>query len=780
MEFEELETEAKRKAAKHVANMLHTPDKLEKVHQMKWNVTRKKASVEAMLKTAMQSQLDGVKTGLGQLQDALSEMKDIKGSMDEIESNLKDLPGLSNKLVDVREETLRHSQLATARENLKHIFMVPETVRNTEIAITEGRLLEAHKAMAELEQSRDDLLFELHKLQQKQYSTVDRDLLAEYFKPVTELSDKLEKQIKFILRRTLNTVRKEPKVIVTALRVIEREEKADAECLGRQKSTGFLPPNRPKMWRKKAMEVLKVNVMERVEGNQLDERDQNKMWLVRHLELIRLVTLEDLRVAKTLCQPAFPPHYNILDHFMDLYHEALSNRLREIISLGLEGQEYVSILSWIIQTYPGGELMCSDTLNIPRDKIKPLLDNQTIEELQKQYLQNMQDNYVEWMKNALSLEASDWKSERNPELDNENCFHTSAPKIIFQMIEENLQVAATISPELTNKVFVLSMGEVANFGLMYRDAIVEFKSRYFRDRTTISLFTQYMIALVNNCELFEELGQDLKERWWKSGHHDNEATAKFEALLTTYSSLRTEAANYLLDEAFLDIEVHFADLMSSRWATTTESIDTVVVTLDDYFQDYLYLRSRNFELIISLAQDRVAKRYITSLLQPQLSAMLRKKINIEKQEDRAMAAKKIAKEAKQLQMFFHKVAGDMADFDSPFKAIEALAEVLGTDEEMLALDVGNLVKKYPDVTYDQLCCLLILRGDQSKSEAREKALEYIPNSVRSNLQAKSIFSQVLVSASINPFASGKEAAASLNPFASGKEAAASLNPFTKD
>ena len=76
--FTRLENEAQEKAAKYVANMLHTPDKLEKVHQMKWNVTRKKASVEAMLKTAMQSQLDGVKTGLGQLETALSEMKDIK------------------------------------------------------------------------------------------------------------------------------------------------------------------------------------------------------------------------------------------------------------------------------------------------------------------------------------------------------------------------------------------------------------------------------------------------------------------------------------------------------------------------------------------------------------------------------------------------------------------------------------------------------------------------------------------------------------------------------
>ena len=57
----------------------------------------------------------------------------------------------------------------------------------------------------------------------------------------------------FVLRRTLNTVRKDPNMVVTALRIVEREEKLDSESeaifeltSAQYKSTGFLPPGRPK------------------------------------------------------------------------------------------------------------------------------------------------------------------------------------------------------------------------------------------------------------------------------------------------------------------------------------------------------------------------------------------------------------------------------------------------------------------------------------------------------------------------------------------------------
>lgn len=92
-----------------------------------------------------------------------------------------------------------------------------------------------------------------------------------------------------------------------------------------QDQSGFMPPGRPKNWRTKAFEVLECAVAQRVEGTRVDEREDNKLWLIRYLELTRQLILEDLRVVKTLCVPCFPPHYDIVNKYVNMYHTCLSS-----------------------------------------------------------------------------------------------------------------------------------------------------------------------------------------------------------------------------------------------------------------------------------------------------------------------------------------------------------------------------------------------------------------------------------------------------------------------
>ena len=56
-----------------------------------------------------------------------------------------------------------------------------------------GKLLMAHKALMDLENSRDELMFELHRLPQQ--SPTDRNTLKHYFNEVDKLSDELAKQV---------------------------------------------------------------------------------------------------------------------------------------------------------------------------------------------------------------------------------------------------------------------------------------------------------------------------------------------------------------------------------------------------------------------------------------------------------------------------------------------------------------------------------------------------------------------------------------------------------
>jgi hypothetical protein len=61
-------------------------------------------------------------------------------------------------------------------------------------------------------------------------------------------------------------------------------------------------------------------------------------------------------------------------------------QLQEVVQNGLEGNEYVSILSWIMNTYAGPELMQHPELNIDTSSVGPLLNNAVVSSLQQQYL----------------------------------------------------------------------------------------------------------------------------------------------------------------------------------------------------------------------------------------------------------------------------------------------------------------------------------------------------------------------------------------------------------
>lgn len=226
-----------------------------------------------------------------------------------------------------------------------------------------------------------------------------------------------------------------------------------------------------------------------------------------------------------------------------------------------------------------------------------------------------------------------------------------------------------------------------------------------------------------------ELAQQMKQLYWPKSRTDH--YEDFEKLLKTFQNLRDEVGLFLLEEAFLDLEVHFSDLFTVKWLTTSISVDTICVTLEDYFHDYNHLREINFEYVINEAQKMVTKRYI--------KAMLSKRISKPRQDCDAIT-KKIGKEAKQIKAFFGKIAPNMIDSDSPIDLITTVGNLISCDIEMLVLDLHTLFGNYPSLTEDHLVRLFYIRNDIKSNEVKAK----IQDAIRSKKSKVSVDRQDVV------------------------------------
>lgn len=755
MDVNALEAEAKATAIKHIVTMLQVPEQLEKVQQYKKRVSRKKASVESMLKTALQSQLDGFRTALNLQKSIPDDLLEVQRNLNEgVQEIFKSLPGLTERLQEVKEESIRHSQYGAAIENLKHIFNVPGSVQKTQELIANDKLLHAHQALSELENSRDDLLYELHKLPSQ--SVTDRNMLKQYFVDVEKLSDDLGKQIWLVLKRTLNSVRKEPQVVVTALRIIEREERRDQAALERQKSSGgFLPPSRPKQWKKRCFEVLESAVEDRIEGNQFEDRHENKMWLVRHLEVTRQIVLDDLRTVKTVCAPCFPPEYDIFNRYVRMYHSCLSRHLQSIIANELEGNEYITVLGWLT-VYTSEELMGHPDLALDKEThtLEPLLGRQDVQQLIDKYLGTLVANYQDWLRNALQSDVKDWHRECEPDMDSRGCYHTSAPMIVFQMVDQHLQVAKTVGPDLVRKVLTISLEQTTKFVASYMEAVSEFRDRHFEDRSVRKYFTHYVIAVANNClqfrQLFEKSYSDCCSGQGALAKGDNEVSQVYHRLQQSLERLQERTLDSLRDELFLDLNKELMDVMTRKWLLTGSNIiDTVSATVEDYFRDYARLLPRNLEILAVKVQWALARSYIHAILQ--------RKITFKGYEERKDAAEKINRESDKLAELFRKATppsaassrrgGSTSSHGSlPLDALPLLAEVLKMkDTSLLSLEVSGLIKRYPDISGEHLQSLLLLRGDMSRNEARTLVAEMRSDDQPYGIGApKSVFSDIVL------------------------------------
>lgn len=106
------------------------------------------------------------------------------------------------------------------------------------------------------------------------------------------------------------------------------------------------------------------------------------------------------------------------------------------------------------------------------------------------------------MAKALETEKEEWLKNNLPDNDGQDEFYqTSAPVIIFQMVDQHLQVTNTIHSEFTFSALVLSIQQITKYGYKYRESIIDFKEKHFKDRSQVMPFSiECHFQIINSIE----------------------------------------------------------------------------------------------------------------------------------------------------------------------------------------------------------------------------------------------------------------------------------------
>jgi exocyst complex component 3 len=512
MEFTLAEAESIDLAKKSVAEQLTKPEDLEKLEQYRRKILRKKSTVESQLRNAVQTQLAGVQTGLENLKEAHKVITDIKTSMAEVEDVYhKKGAELSEVVRPIREVNRRHQQLQTTSTHIHNIFNVPKVVSETHDLIKEQKLLEAHRNLSQLEHTRDELLMQLY---QGEDAYVDKNTsLHHYFEELIGLSENLGQSLWMTMHAATLLVVESPAQVVTALRIVEREERIDTmleETLDLKGIPSSQIPGRPKKWRSKCMEILDTSIANKFE--QLDTtamtRMENKEWLTDHLTEVASVCYQDLQAIITAGVKCFPSSYKIVSFFVKRYHRGLTSVILRLTDMGLNARDIITLMIWI------GDVKASfaETLGLDLMAPGPLIKPDLEEDLLKTCHGQVDSNVRELMGNMVKTEQEEWANQQPPEADVKGKFYTPVGINLFQIVEQNIQALTPLGQATKMKVLHICLESLQEFQRKYRNAIDEYYKDALAGRTQPPCFILYIIAIANSCKSCMEFTEQLKKK----------------------------------------------------------------------------------------------------------------------------------------------------------------------------------------------------------------------------------------------------------------------------
>ncbi|KAI9099318.1 exocyst complex component Sec6-domain-containing protein [Phlyctochytrium arcticum] len=705
-----------------IADILRHPDDLtNKLASVRKRFALERATIDAQLKSAVESQLDDAQRGLDTLAASSVETERVKANLGEVDSLCAAAQNTIRNYARIKRISRTHQNFVATKRMVEQFQQLNDQVARIRALQQEDaenilgpapNILLIHYKLQQLETFRNTTLARARKSPQDVLNT-----LHEYFHKIDRLEEEFETYIFKVARRTVDLIKGGyASTVVRIVKIIEMEERAD-EIASLQENVVYSPdaddienmdvdPSQPrpiKGYRVKFFDSLRDSIVDEIKDMYANNKDDLTSLLADFDSVV-----DNLIVVHDELVPRFPERYNIFHFYVLEYHRAIYECVNKLTSAEIEAGDILSLLKWVRGYYAS----MSSRLDVSEELLEPRLLDGREELLTDEYVKLVHSKLTEWLSNILRTETVDFLERRHaPEQDGSGNYLLAGTVIVFQMFNQQVDIAATCSRgQLLYDVIkecCLILDEFHKAWMRVLDT--EYQRLVDKSPDLAPGLPDYITALANDClrsSEFSELLLARTEGMLDPAFHP-QLQSNVKAATDGFMKVSRRATQILVDIVLSDLKPALALLHCAPQWYDQPLMHLVVGTLQDYCDDFQFTMA---ELLFN--------RFTTDLMERLVGAYVESLKNKTAKFRMPLAIEKMRQDQSELTDFLGKYKSPKR-VQAAFSVMDKLIGFIESSPKMAFLDFYSLWKTYPDMPLEFCEWLLSRRDDLDKAMVKE-------------------------------------------------------------
>lgn len=607
-----LNQEAKKKAQQFIRRSFQDPTDLDEVSALRTQLQKQAVVTSSQLKGAVQSKLEALKRAADLMDESSEKLDTLSNTMRTVNGRIAESNTAISKYPHLGRVHNVRDNVGKVISQVEFFARVPEKVAGLKevIATDPTRIRQSFLECLKLESLRIALLKEIHVSRNRRQSDIRgrsssryrksglvtregkfseetgsliREAVESHLHIVTDLSRLLRRTVWKNIDDMMDVAATAPQDLVAAFEIVEMQQEfcdrqlAQVKARGEDESLARHEAIREEC-QTRIRSRLQLRVMDcfrRVEEHAANiksggtEMSLIQQRLTAASELLSTMSLFKLEVA-----PCVPPHYHVMDSFLEAFEEhfvPLANELCSVESISvIHPKELLQLVDWFefyqiqMETY-GVDLASHRSV----DAFKVLS-----EDLMNEYLGRIKTQVMQWFTNIKNLPLETIPGE-------DGLLITTNPEDMFRVLSLQVAVAQEKLPKEKIKDVIMACLQVLRD--IQRDTYDALRTSYKdMDPMVMCATINDSLRMEEKCEKF--FGDIIS-------HMLPEQKAEKEMLVAVVEDVEAEyieianKATMLLAKSLLqcDLSEVFTAIFSKQWEAGEVVVDAIPATLADVF-----------------------------------------------------------------------------------------------------------------------------------------------------------------------------------------------------